>query len=758
MYIKKLLFSYLIFLLTLHANEPNQKVTLHLDWLNQFQFAGYYIAKENHYYSDLGLDVDIIEYPKNTNANLSKKVIEDEAIYAIGKSSLILDRLEGNNIVLLSAIFQNSPMVLISLADSNIKEPRDLINSKIMITSDAKQSAVIRSIFIAEGISTEKISIQNFNKNVDDLINKKVDVIASYLSNEPYFLKQKNIAFNIIRPENYDFDFYEGILFTSQKELENNPIRVQNFNQASLKGWEYAFNNIEETAKLIYEKYNTQNKSLEALIYEGKVLKELSKIDDDLLGNINPKTIDELKRLYSILNLNNTNTFFETNSIIFNKCNTLLTKDELAYLRDNHFTLLTQSYRIPFSFKNLNQPIGIELDLWQLLSLKLEKPFNVEEVIKDGIMSIFSDSVKAKFIYSFNKPSSDKFVFSDSIAHIPIAMATKDKINYISTLNSLENVNIGVLKNLDILDTLKKVYPNVNFIEINTSDEGISKLKNDSIFALIDNLYTLSHKIEKLQIKDLKINTTLKYKLNVYLEVKKEDEQFVKIVNKTINTISLKQINSILNNYQLILYQNNIDFFFILKFIVPLVALLSVFIFLNYRLRNEIIKRKEVEIKLSNLANNDSLTKIYNRRKIEEICENEIQRTQRYSNDLSIIFFDINDFKIINDELGHHKGDELLIKIAEVISQNIRTTDSLGRWGGDEFLIVLPETNFRKTKTIIKSLESQLKNINSDLGIKHEISCSFGLSQYEENDTFDSFIKRADDSMYIEKDKHRSKK
>ena len=759
MFIKKLLITYLLLLLSLHASESNQKVTLYLDWLNQFQFAGYYMAKENGYYNDLDLDVNIIEYSKDANNDITQKVIKDEAVYGIGKSSLIIDKFAGNDIILLSSIFQNSPMALISLSSSNIKTPKDLINKKIMITNDAKESVSIKSLLMSEGVNFQDLNTQNFSSNeINDLINGNIDAITCYLSNEPFILKQKNIDFNIIHPNNYNFDFYEGILFTSQKELKNNPIRAQNFNQASIKGWEYAFNNIEKTAKIIYEKYNTQNKSLELLIFEGEVLKKLSKIDENLLGNINPRTIDEIKRIYSLLNLKSTHISFETESIILNKTHTLLNENDLNYLNTNQFTLLTQADHIPFSFKNLNELIGIEIDFWKLISDKLSKPFNIEEVLKDNILNIFSNSIKVKFVYSFKKESSDKNVLSNPIAKVPLALATKNGVHYISDLNSVEHIKIGVLKDLEIFESLKRDYPNVNFIEINTIDDGIYRLKNNLLFGLIDNLYTLSHQIEQFQIDVLKINTTLKYKINIYLEVKKQNEQFIKIVNKIIDSLSEKEKSSIFNNYQLILYHNNIDIYYILKFVIPLIILLSVFIFLNYRLRNEIKKREETEIKLSNLANNDSLTGIYNRRKIEELCEAELKRSERYSNELSVIFFDVNDFKIINDKLGHHKGDEVLIKIASVISQNIRTTDYFGRWGGDEFLIVLPQTNLYKTEHLVKILENILTTINFDLKMNRKISCSFGLSQYEKNDTLDSFLKRADESMYVNKYNYRQSK
>lgn len=135
------------------------------------------------------------------------------------------------------------------------------------MTNDAKESASIKAMIVSQGLDLEQINIQKHSFNLDDLINGKTDAMSCYLSNEPYLLKQKNLKFNLINPHDYNFDFYEGILFTSQNELEKYPSRVHNFNQASIKGWEYAFNNIEESAKIIYEKYNSQNKSLDSLIY-----------------------------------------------------------------------------------------------------------------------------------------------------------------------------------------------------------------------------------------------------------------------------------------------------------------------------------------------------------------------------------------------------------------------------------------------------------------------------------------------------------
>ena len=752
MFIRKLLILLLLLNILLNASEK-EKVILYLDWLNQFQFAGYYIAKDKGYYSDLGIDVDIVEY--SNNDNIITKVTEKSKNYGIGKSSLIVNKFEGKNILLLSSFFQNSPLVLVTLQSSNIKNPKDLINKKVMITKDAKDSIAIKAMIVSQGVKMDELIIQNHSFNLDDLINGKTDAMACYLSNEPHILKEKNIKYNVLNPYTYGFDFYEGILFTSQKELEENPTRVHNFNQASIKGWEYAFNNIEESAKIIYEKYNSQNKTLEALIYEGNTLKKLSKIDQNLLGNINYQTIDEIKRFYTLLGLNSSNNLFDTQNILFDKNDILINENERKYLEDNSFALLVQNNKIPFSFKTMDELVGVELDFWNLISKKLSKSFNIEEMINTEFINIFSDSIKGKFIYSFEEDTSSKYIFSDPISKIPIAIATKNSVNYISDLSSLNNIKIGVLKDLKLSKLLKNDYPNITFEEINTINDGINKLNENKIFGLIDNFYTLSHSINQYKSNELKINNSLKYEISMRFQVEKENEKFIQLINKTISILSQKEKYNIFNNYQLISYQENFDPLYLIQFIVPLLIVLVILIFFNYRLKNEVKVRKEIEKELSKFANKDSLTNIYNRRKIEELCENELKRSERYNSNLSLIFFDLNDFKLINDLSGHHQGDDVLIKIADTVSNNIRSTDYFGRWGGDEFLIVLPHTDLLQTEKIIRTLENKISEINFNLKENLKVSCSFGLCQYAPKDTLDSLLKKADESMYSIKNEYK---
>ena len=326
------------------------------------------------------------------------------------------------------------------------------------------------------------------------------------------------------------------------------------------------------------------------------------------MGDINYQTIEEIKRFYTLLGLNTINNSFETKNIIFDKNDISINEEERKYLEDNSFALLVQNNKIPFSFKTTDQLIGAELDFWNLISKKLSKSFNVEEMIKTEFINIFSDSIKGKFIYSFEEHNSSKYIFSEPIIKIPIAIATKNNVNYVNDLSTLNYIKIGIVKDLKLAQVLKKDYPNIEFEEIDTISNGIDKLKNNKIFGLIDNFYTLSHSINQTKSNELKINNSLKYEIAMRLEVEKENEKFIQLINKVLTTFTKKERNDILDNYQLVSYQQDFDFLYVIKIVIPLIILLIVLLFFNYRLKNEIKRRKKTEKELSKFANKDSLT------------------------------------------------------------------------------------------------------------------------------------------------------
>jgi diguanylate cyclase (GGDEF)-like protein len=157
---------------------------------------------------------------------------------------------------------------------------------------------------------------------------------------------------------------------------------------------------------------------------------------------------------------------------------------------------------------------------------------------------------------------------------------------------------------------------------------------------------------------------------------------------------------------------------------------------------------------LYELAITDSLTKLFIRRHFEYLLDSEVRRSHRYRHHLSLLMMDIDNFKSINDTYGHQAGDEMLKKIAQVITLTIRKIDMPSRFGGEEFALILPETHKENAKKIAERLRKKIADIillTRD-GIEVKPTISIGIAAYPiDAEDKDSLVGRADEALYFAK-------
>jgi len=177
----------------------------------------------------------------------------------------------------------------------------------------------------------------------------------------------------------------------------------------------------------------------------------------------------------------------------------------------------------------------------------------------------------------------------------------------------------------------------------------------------------------------------------------------------------------------------------------------------EYSTENLFGKMKLLTEELSNIAEEDQLTQLRNRRGVHHQMERIYAQAKRDNTDMSLIMCDIDYFKDVNDRYGHEAGDKVLIEVANVIKNTIRRTDIAARWGGEEFLVVLPKTNEKEAYLVAEKIR---KNI-LDLLITHEryqikVSLSAGVADNKHTASIDGLIKLADNYMYEAKSKGRN--
>lgn len=170
----------------------------------------------------------------------------------------------------------------------------------------------------------------------------------------------------------------------------------------------------------------------------------------------------------------------------------------------------------------------------------------------------------------------------------------------------------------------------------------------------------------------------------------------------------------------------------------------------------DIIKQKEKQKKLKKYASTDKMTGAFNRRMGLIYLNKEIKYAKNNNIPLSVCFIDVNNLKKINDNLGHKKGDELLIKLTQVINDNIRESDALARFGGDEFLLIFPEINKKSAEKVWQRINKGLKKVEEEK--LFEISVSHGIVECVKGCDFsaEDLISLADERMYEEKKNKKS--
>ncbi|WP_239236793.1 ABC transporter substrate-binding protein, partial [Candidatus Nitrotoga sp. BS] len=281
------------------VSYAEEDVRLQLKWAHSWQFAGYYAAQKKGFYADAGLNVAIIE--RSLQHNHIDTVLAGNAEYGVADSSIVLHRLNGRPIVALAAVFQHSPLVLMTLAKDGLIGPHELKGKRVMYQRGV-DDAVITAMFTLLGIPDDYFQYLEHRLDDDALLRGETDAISAYLTNQPLMYERRGYQVNIINPANYGIDFYGDTLFTSEAELKEHPDRVKRFIAASLKGWSYALEHRSEVSQWLREDFGIK-RSKELLMAEAEAIERMIIPKLVEIGYLNPVRYERIAEIYKELGM-----------------------------------------------------------------------------------------------------------------------------------------------------------------------------------------------------------------------------------------------------------------------------------------------------------------------------------------------------------------------------------------------------------------------------------------------------------------------
>jgi polar amino acid transport system substrate-binding protein len=423
---------------------------------------------------------------------------------------------------------------------------------------------------------------------------------------------------------------------------------------------------------------------------------------------------------------------------------------EMKYLsRIDHIGICIDPDWMPYDFiDQRGEYIGINADFHKIFAERIGKEIRLVKT-DDWKQSLDFVRQRKCDILSSATPTAERREFLDftpPFNDYPIVVATRSDRLFITDFNTLPETTFVTVKGFAALDLLKQKYPKMRIIEADDAREGLEWVADGKVYGYLDTVATIGYQSQKHGILNVKIAGVTDVHYTMSVAVRNDQRLLLSIFDKAVDSLSEAEKLKILNKWISITYENRADYrlfgYVLVGLGVPLLLLLlRELVVRKYRMRLQALNKE-----LEQLSNTDALTGIANRRLLNHALEKEIARARRYHSTFSAIMFDVDHFKAINDNFGHHAGDHVLKAIADLAGATIRANDLAGRWGGEEFLILCPETDQYGALQLAETVRQKIQS--HDFGIPLRITASLGIAEYRESLSLDELVKTVDTALY----------
>ncbi|MBB1125180.1 transporter substrate-binding domain-containing protein [Thiospirillum jenense] len=522
-------------------------MTLQLTWKHQFEFAGFYAAIAKGFYRDRGLEVTLREY--QSDLDVCAEVLSGRVTYGLTNSSVISWRLTEKPVKLLANYFKKPALVLLS--QSGLRTLDDLRGKRLMMTDQELNTPLIQSALREAGlVPGSNITIVPHTFSTTAFIRGEIEAMTAFLSNEPFELEQKGVAFQIIELTSYLPGLGDDYLFTTNAEVNNHPEQTRAFIEASNQGWQYALDHPDEIIELILNRY-TQRKSREALQYEAKKIRQLMLTNISPIGTISTERISLAAN--SLLEAGQEGDRANLNNFLFDQwLNTdqiILSDAEHAWIAKHPKVVFGTDERwYPFvQVKEDGSIIGIEPDL--LARIRALTGLNIR--LKLGHWSdIVEEAERGELdglaISAALPERADRFLFTDSYYSVSRFIFTRGGITSpLRTMSDLNGKRVGYLRGVAAESNLLAKWPTIIAVE-DEFNNLITQLLSGQIDAIVSSLALLPI-LRKQLIPDIGVAFPIpSSETKLCYSVLKKYPELHSIINKALAVIGQKTIDNIL--------------------------------------------------------------------------------------------------------------------------------------------------------------------------------------------------------------------
>jgi len=389
---------------------------------------------------------------------------------------------------------------------------------------------------------------------------------------------------------------------------------------------------------------------------------------------------------------------------------------------------------------------GIAADLIALVAQRTGLRFELVRT-KDWEESLEASRQGRCTVLSFlnSSPKREQWLqFTEPMLNDPNVLIARETHPYIADPAGLSGESIVLPEGTSVEERIRRDYPNLRVILSKSEQEALDMVSDRRADLTLRSLIVAADTIRKEGLFNLKIAGQIPNSANkLRMGVVKGEPVLRAVLNKGVRTITPQEREQIINRHVAINAQMGVDYSLIVKVVAGFLFLGAIGLYWSLRL-------KRLNDELKRLSQTDMLTGLYNRTMLDEQFRQELERARRYNRPFSLIMFDIDRFKAVNDDFGHLMGDKVLVAISAAAKKSVRGTDILGRWGGEEFLVLCPETATAEALLVAERIRAAISEATYPTGRTHTISA--GVASLGPEDTVDTLLQRADTALYAAKD------
>lgn len=361
--------------------------------------------------------------------------------------------------------------------------------------------------------------------------------------------------------------------------------------------------------------------------------------------------------------------------------------------------------------------------------------------------------------------------FSQPLLESPLVIATRLDEVYVDSIAKIMLEKVAVVGNSHIHAFLEYHHPDLQLMPYQSMQAALNAVAEGQAFGVIDTLPAISRMIATDHRTDIKISGELVSRYPTLLATLNDNATLLQIINKAIQSVTPEQFEQAANHWlQTPVLTEPANYLLVKQIGAGAAALVGLIFLWNRKLsklnreihesRDQLMQvheeLKEKNRLLEQLSTTDQLTGLKNRHYLEGVMQELVKHANRETDpQLSLLLMDIDHFKQVNDQYGHHRGDAVLTSFAELLREAGRDKDVIARWGGEEFLVVCPDTSPEEAHQLAWNMLTSIRQHRFE-EIGH-CTASIGISNWQSGDDYDILCRRADDALYQAKEMGRNR-